>query len=185
MKRPENTLTGVGFLWGGYHRSHGQLMNGSGAFTVHRPDHWVFAGTNLARGTEFGGKDTIVGYECDGCDFTYRDGLPYPTGLDGTPTNFEILGSAPAAHFTRTTSSRPPAPHEPAEDEFIAARLFDTRDPAAVERIAHGHAILGTYVSAGGGTVITSGSTDWVWGLAERDPLVERITRNILERLAT
>ena len=25
--RPENTLTGVGFLWGGYHRSHGQFMD--------------------------------------------------------------------------------------------------------------------------------------------------------------
>ena len=128
-------------------------------------------------------RAAVVGYECDGCDFTYRDGLPYPTGEDGTPANFEILGSAPAAHFTRTTASRPPAPNEPAEDEFIASRLFDTRDPAAVERISHGHAILGTYVSPGGGTVITSGSTDWVWGLAERDRHIEQITRNILDRL--
>ena len=35
--RPENELTGVGFLYGGYHLSHGQYMDGSGAFTVHRP----------------------------------------------------------------------------------------------------------------------------------------------------
>ena len=28
--RPENNLTGVGFLWGGYHKSHGQFMDGSG-----------------------------------------------------------------------------------------------------------------------------------------------------------
>ena len=34
-----------------------------------------------------------------------------------------------------------------------------------------------------GGTVITSGCTDWVWGLAERDRDVEQITRNILDRL--
>ena len=46
-----------------------------------------------------------------------------------------------------TTASRPPAPHEPSEVEFIASRLFGTRDPAAVERISHGHAVLGTYVS--------------------------------------
>ncbi len=39
--RPENRLTGVGFLYGGYHRSHGQFMDGSGAFTVHRPEHWA------------------------------------------------------------------------------------------------------------------------------------------------
>ena len=41
VDRPENELTGVGFLYGGYHLSHGQYMDGSGAFTVHRPEHWV------------------------------------------------------------------------------------------------------------------------------------------------
>ena len=38
------------------------------------PEQWVFAGTNLARGAEFGGNDTLVGYECDGCEFEMRDG---------------------------------------------------------------------------------------------------------------
>src|SRR5947209_5839406 len=28
VKRPENSLTGVGFLFGGYHKSHGQFMDG-------------------------------------------------------------------------------------------------------------------------------------------------------------
>ncbi len=184
LERPENHMTGVSFSRGGYHRIGKRVTNGAGGYTLHRPEHWIFDGTGLDYGDLLGAAATIVGYECDGCDFTYRDGLPYPTGSDGTPANFEILGSAPAAHFTRTTASRPPAPNEPAEDEFIASRLFDTRDPAAVERIAHGHAILGTYVSPGGGTVITSGSTDWVWGLAERDRHVEQITRNILDRLS-
>src|SRR5690606_679631 len=49
IKRPENQLTGVGFLWGGFHRSHDQFMDGSGAFTVHRPEHWIFEGTGLKR----------------------------------------------------------------------------------------------------------------------------------------
>jgi hypothetical protein len=31
--------------------------------------------------------------------------------------------------------------------------------------------------------VVTSGSTDWAHGLAARDPHVERITRNLLDRL--
>ena len=85
VNRPENQLTGVGFLLGGYHRSHGQFMDGRGAYTVHRPDHWLFAGTGLKRGDEFGGKDTIVGYECDGCEIEVQDGLPVPTHRDGTP----------------------------------------------------------------------------------------------------
>jgi hypothetical protein len=183
LERPENHMTGVSFSRGGYHRIGKRATHGAGGYTLHRADHWLFEGTGLDYGDVLGNGATIVGYECDGCDFTYRDGLPYPTGVDGTPANFEILGTAPAAHFTRTTASRPPAPHEPSEIEFIASRLFDDRSPEAVERIAHGHAVLGSYVSAGGGTVVTSGCTDWVWGLAGHDPHVERITHNLLTRL--
>ncbi|NND33176.1 MAG: hypothetical protein HKN76_11345, partial [Saprospiraceae bacterium] len=96
VNRPENQLTGVGFLFGGYHRSHGQFMDGSGAYQVHRPDHWIFGGTDLQRDQEFGGKNTIVGYECDGCEMTMVNGFPEPTHRDGTPENFVILATAPA-----------------------------------------------------------------------------------------
>jgi hypothetical protein len=182
--RPENHMTGVSFARGGYHRIGKRVTNGLGGYTVHRADHWVFDGTGIGYGDVLGAGATVVGYECDGCDFTYRDGLPYPTGEDGTPSTFEILGTAPAAHFTRTTAQRPPKPEEPSEIEFIAARLFDSREPAAVERIDHGHAVLGTYTSPAGGVVVTSGSTDWAHGLAGRDAQVEQITRNVLDRLS-
>jgi hypothetical protein len=42
VDRPENQLTGVGFLFGGYHRSHDQFMDGSGAYQVHRPRTLAF-----------------------------------------------------------------------------------------------------------------------------------------------
>ena len=158
VRRPENELTGVGFLWGGYHLSHGQLMDGSGAFTVHRPEHWLFAGTDLKRGDAFGGKDTIVGYECDGCQLTWRDGLPFPTHKDGTPESFEILGTAPAQWHPDDCQWY---------DEWENGRK--------------GNAVLGVYTR--GGTVFTCGSTDWAHGLRGGDPFVRRITRNILERL--
>src|SRR5690606_37680085 len=96
VERPENMLTGVGFLHGGYHLSHGQFMDGKGAYTAHRPDHWIFEGTNLGAGDEFGGMHTVVGYECDGCEFELVDGLPVPTGRDGTPKDFTILATCPA-----------------------------------------------------------------------------------------
>jgi hypothetical protein len=181
--RPENHMTGVSFSRGGYHRIGKRVTNGAGGYTIHRADHWIFEGTGIGYGDVLGADATIVGYECDGCAFTTVDGLPYPTGEDGTPDTFVILGTAPAAHFTRTTAARPPKPNEPAEDEFIAARVFGTRSAEAVERIAHGHAVLGSYTSAAGGTVITSGCTDWAHGLAGRDPQVERITANVLDRL--
>ncbi len=157
--RPENELTGVGFLWGGYHRSHGQFMEGPGSFTVHRPDHWIFAGTDLKQGGQFGGKDTIVGYECDGCEIEWVAGLPKPTCKDGTPNSFEILGTCPAQW----------APGDCYwYDRFPKDRI--------------GNAVLGVYTR--GGTVVTAGTTDWAHGLRGNDPIVEQITRNILDRLS-
>lgn len=158
VNRPENQLTGVGFLFGGYHRSHGQFMDGKGSYTVHRPEHWLFEGTGLKRGDEFGGPDTIVGYECDGCEFELQDGLPVPTHRDGTPDGFQILGSCPAQWHP---------------DDAL---FYDRFPPDRV-----GAAILGTYTR--GGTVVTSGATDWAHGLRGKDPLVERITKNVLDRL--
>ncbi len=159
VERPENQLTGVGFLWGGYHRSHGQFMDGPASFIVHRPEHWLFEGTELKRDDRFGGNDTIVGYECDGCELTWKDGLPFPTNNDGTPKSFTILGSCPAQW---------------APDDC----LWYDRFPA--DRV--GAAVLGIYTQ--GGTVITTGSTDWAHGLRGNDPAVVRITRNILDRLS-
>jgi hypothetical protein len=156
--RPENRLTGVGFLHGGYHRSHGQFMDGKASYTVHRPEHWLFAGTGLERNAEFGGKDTIVGYECDGCEFETRDGLPVPTHRDGTPEGFTILASCPAKWHP---------------DDAL---FYDRFPPDRV-----GAAVLGTYTR--GGTVVTVGSTDWAHGLRGKDSTVERITRNVLDRL--
>jgi hypothetical protein len=156
--RPENTLTGVGFLWGGYHRSHGQLMDGPASYEIHRPDHWAFDGTNLKRGDRFGGKDTIVGYECDGCEMKWVDGLPLPTGSDGTPSNFTILGTCPAIW----------AP----DDSYWYDRFPKGRVGAAV---------FGFYTR--GGTVFTVGSTDWSHGLRGNDAAVVQITKNILNKL--
>jgi hypothetical protein len=181
--RPENSMTGVTFTRGGYHRIGRNVTGGLGGYTVHRAGHWIFDGTGLSYGEVLGSNATVVGYECDGCTFTYRDGLPYPTGEDGTPATFEILGTCPTQHFTHETAPRPPKPGEPSELEYIAARVFGTRDPAAMDKIRHGHAVLGAYTNEAGATVLTSGSTDWAHGLAERDPQIEQITRNVLTTL--
>jgi hypothetical protein len=159
VQRPENQLTGVGFLHGGYHRSHEQFMDGSGGYAVQRPDHWLFAGTQLKRDEQFGQKDTIVGYECDGCEMISRNGLPEPTGTDGTPLDFIILATAPAKWHP---------------DDSL---WYDRFPP---DRI--GAAVLGTYTR--GGTVVTTGSTDWAHGLSGADPHVVQITKNILDRLS-
>lgn len=161
VNRPENQLTGVGMMFGGMHRSHGQLMDGSGAFTVQSPDHWVFQGTGLRKGDEFGGRDAIVGYEVDGCETTWVDGRIVPTHRDATPKNFEILATAPASWPDGTWS--------------WWELWQDGRS---------GNACLGLHSTQGGGTVFSAATTGWANGLHGRDPVVERITRNVLDRLS-
>ena len=159
VKRPENLLTGVGFLFGGYHLSHGEFMDGKGAFTVHRPEHWIFAGTGMKPEGAFGAKHTIVGYECDGCELEWKEGLPYPTHRDGTPETFEVLATCP----TRWA----------ADD----CEWYDRW-----QRGRTGAACLGVYTR--GGTVFTCGTTDWAHGLRGGDAVTERITKNVIEKLS-
>ena len=95
--RPENHMTGVSFTRGGYHRIGRNVTSGLGGYTVHRAGHWIFDGTGLGYGDVLGAGATTVGYECDGCVFTYRDGLPYPTGEDGTPSTLRDPRHVPDA----------------------------------------------------------------------------------------
>ncbi len=180
--RPENHMTGVSFARGGYHRIGRVVASGAGGYTVYRPEHWVFAGTDVGYGDLIGAGSVVVGYECDGCDFTVRDGLPYPTGTDGTPADFAILGLAPARPFDRLTSVRPVADGERSEVEFHAWRVLGDDGAEGVSRLEHGHAVMGVHQP--GGTVFTAGSTEWAWGLADPpDVVIEQITRNLLDRL--
>ncbi|MCA9046132.1 MAG: hypothetical protein KDA69_17520, partial [Planctomycetaceae bacterium] len=140
-------------------KSHGQFMDGPGSYEVHRADHWVFAGTELKRGDRVGGEETVVGYECDGCEIEWRDGLPFPTCKDGTPQSFTILGTCPAKWHPGDCYWY---------DQFPTDRV--------------GNSVMGMYEQ--GGTVFTAGSTDWAHGLRGKSPAIEQITRNILDRLS-
>lgn len=46
--RPMNLLTALGVSGGGYHRSHGQLMDGNGAYTLLRDDTWLTKGVEVS-----------------------------------------------------------------------------------------------------------------------------------------
>lgn len=158
VNRPETALTGVGFLWGGYRKSHGQFMDDPAEFTAHRPAHWLFAGTGVKKGDKFGGKDTVVGYECDGCELTWKDGLPEPTFKDGTPKGFEVVATCPVRWH-------------PDDCEWYERW----------EKGRTGNAVVGAYTR--GGTVVTVGTTDWSHGLRGKDEVVVRVTKNVLDKL--
>jgi hypothetical protein len=158
LGRAENRILGAGFHYAGYIGSHGHypLWEGNGGFEVVRPDHWVFAGTGLKKGDKFGFSNSVAGYEVDGCLFKMQNGLPVPTGEDGTPPDFKILAMAKAGGG------------EPWEAE------------------TQGMATLGIRELDNGGLVFNAATTDWAHGLEPdpvwKDTAVPVITRNVLNR---
>ena len=176
--RPETRMTGVTFARAGYARAGWTLTRGSAGYTIHRPEHWCLAGTDLGYGDVLGDEFALCAYETDGCAFQMQDGLPVPTGEGGTPETFEIVGLAPA---TLGEPEAPPTPGLLGRDDarFVADRLFG----GDIERALRGHAAFGSF-RRGRGEVFTAGTTEWAWGLAAGDPFVDRITRNVLSRMA-
>lgn len=156
VKRPENSLTGVTY------------NNGAGWFLGPDPRpavdyrvrfgrHWVFDGTGLNDGDEFGGDDLIVGYETDAALFEDTNGVPSvtradgtPVGTDGTPLNFLVLATA------------------------------DCRSWGPAGRA--GMATMGVFRNRG--TVFTAATTDWSHGLNGDWNAVSQITWNVLRRLS-
>jgi hypothetical protein len=181
--RPENETFGLSFTRGGYHRLGYVMPRSSGGYMVYRPAHWVFAGTQLEYGDVFGDRDRIVGYECDGLDFVTRHGLPYPTGRDGAPLTTEILALAPASLGERPSGERD-VMWDQRDLEAVVRQLEGKVTPAGLEKYRYGTAALVTF-GRGKGTVFNCGSTEWAYGLQGHDMFVERITRNVFDRLGT
>ncbi len=158
--RPENSLTGVSYRNGG-ERDYDRHPVHVG-FRAQHTDHWVYAGTGLADGDTFGDGpgEYIVGYECDGAHFDRerlaRNVPVHPTGDDGTPEDFTILGVGDAS-----------------------ASGWGLGNKAATMGVHTG-------VHNGNGTVFTAATTDWARVLAGgSSPAVDRITRNVLDRLSS
>ncbi len=176
--RPENHLTGVSFTRGGYARLR-NAPRGSGGYTIWRPSHWAFEGLGLIAGDIVGANPPTVGYECDGCELTLENGLPVATGADGTPENFEVLGTAPA-HLWETSEGDSGMPSTyVGELNWVAERLGGADTQEIRERFANGRAVMGSFTK-GRGEVFTTGCTDWAYGLS--DSGVAQITMNVLGR---
>jgi hypothetical protein len=175
--RPENQMTGVSFTRGGYaNMAHAPA---GGGYTVHRPEHWAFAGLDLQEGDVVGSDPMVVGYECDGCEMTLVDGRPVPTGAGGTPESFEILGTAPAKLWETHELARGLSGDYVGELNWVAARLGGADTKANRDVYEAGAAVMGTY-ERGDGWVFTTGCTDWAYGLV--NPVVSQITRNVIDR---
>jgi hypothetical protein len=183
--RPEASITGLSFLYGGYHRLGLCAARGSGGYTVYRDRHWALEGSDLYYGDVFGDAAPLVGYENDGCRIAFsKDNLPVPAGLDGAPDlgvpkNLEIIALAPAAFAETPSPYRPLIP--PEQLDVVARIAYGADDLQAQERVLRGHAVMASF-RRGQGEVFNAGSTEWAHGLSAGDPFVTTITRNVLRR---
>jgi hypothetical protein len=158
------------------------VPRGSGGFTVYRPEHWAFEGTDLYYGDQLGAGAKVFGYEVDGCDYTFRNGLPYATGTDGAPDNLEILAMGVAT--TAEADHRNPGSVFFIGDldaQAIAHQRSRSTEEADIDKARRGSGMIACF-DRGKGSVFNAGSCEWVAGLLERDPFVERLTKNVLTR---
>lgn len=180
LARPEAEITGLSFLYGGYHRLGLCVARGAGGFTVYRSEHWALEGCDLYYGDVIGGQVPLVGYENDGCLFDFgEDGLPRPIPKLGVPESLEIIALTPAAFAEAPSPYRPLIP--PEQLPVVAEIAHGSASPEAQARMLRGHAVMASF-RRGAGEVFNTGTTEWAYGLAAGDPFVTRITRNVLSR---
>lgn len=175
--RPETQMTGVSFTRGGYAHMP-NAPDGSGGYTVWQPDHWAFHNTSLKTGDTLGAEALVVGYECDGCEFSFENGRPAPTFKDDTPDGFQILAIAPARLWETHEAPDNLADNYVGELNWVAERIGGEDTPENRNRYTEGHAVLGSF-KRGKGEVFTTGCTDWAYGLG--NDAVATITNNVLD----
>jgi hypothetical protein len=167
-------MTGLSYWYGGFAKVWGVTPRGVGGYLIYRPEHWVFKDAGLTWGDVLGQASTIVHYEVDGCPMRMEYGLPHPASDYDGPPSLTILGMTPAGLGNPAFG--------PDILPKLATEVFGNADPKAVARISHNHAVMSIYTTKG--TVFCAGTTDWAMGLTGKDPAVERVTKNLLDRLS-
>ena len=182
IDRPPVTTFGANGFRGVYSRMAGMSPRGAGGFIVYRPGHWAFTGADVYYGDVLGADVPLVGYETDGVAYTFRRGLPHPTGEDGAPEDLEILALTPV---TLEEEDHGQAGNlisiADGDLAFAAEALFSEDTPANRDKIRYGSAVI-TAMQKGRGEVFCAGTTEWCHALAQGETQVETITRNVLDR---
>lgn len=179
--RPEAAITGLSFLYGGYHRLGLCAARGAAGYTIYRDKHWALEGTDLFYGDVIGGSVPLIGYENDGCPIRFdAEGLPAPAGGVGVPANLEIVAFVPAV-FAESPDNPYRALIPPEQMDVVARVAYGDDRPEIVARVSRGHAVMASF-TRGKGEVFNAGTTEWAHGLGQHDPFVMRITRNVLKR---
>lgn len=176
IDRPQTQMAGSSSIYGGLAKYSHPSVNeaGVGGFLIYRPEHWVFDGTSLTYADGLGVNSAIAHYETDGLPIRMESGVPYPVDGYGVPSSLQILGMVPVGTIWNGLS----------DDQLkqVALTALGNSDPETVRRLTHANGVMTIYTK--GGIVFSAGTTDWVQGLTGKDPAVERVTKNLLNRLS-
>ncbi|MDI2098317.1 N,N-dimethylformamidase beta subunit family domain-containing protein [Ruicaihuangia caeni] len=181
--RPGATTVGLNGLGGTLTRYGVAAPRSSGGFTVYRPEHWAFAGTDLYYGDLLGGAPAfLAAFEVDGVEYTFRRGLPFPTFEDGAPDTLEILALCPAVkgEEDRFNGTQPLGSSDSGIQELFDA-LGDELPDYVRQNESRGSGMIATF-TRGAGEVFNGGSTQWPHALSTGDPFVSQVVRNVLDR---
>jgi len=182
INRPGALTFGVNALRGIYAGLGNCVGRGPGGFTIYRPDHWAFADAELGYGDTFGGEARIFGYEVDGLDYRFVDGLPYPTCTDGAVPEIEVLAMGLATNIEAAHGIWGETRYIGQTDaEFKAQVLYGEVTDETLDASARGNGMIVSW-KRGKGEVFTAATCEWVAGLIRKDKQVEQVTKNVLDR---
>jgi len=181
---PGATTFGVNGLRGIYANFGSMARRNPRGYQVFRPEHWCFAGTGLGYSDMFGDEANIFGYEVDGLDYTFIDGLPEPLGTDGAPPGLEILamGWATSAEHGRIEDTYS-FMLDDRDAQYRASLLAPDPSSESVRQHSRGTGMI-VHFKKGKGQVFTAATTEWVRGLMLNDPYAVAITKNVLNRFS-
>ncbi len=111
-----------------------------------------------------------------------RHGLPYPSATSGAPDGLEILALGMACQVEDS-------PDIPLEDQFfgdedgrfVAETLYGDASDENLEKVRYSNGMIVNF-KRGKGEVFHAGTCEWVAGLLRQDAMIERVTRNVLDR---
>ncbi|HAT17167.1 MAG TPA: hypothetical protein DCS76_05205 [Gemmatimonadetes bacterium] len=182
IDNPPVTTYGANGFRGVYSRTGGLSPRGVGGFIVYRQNHWAFEGADVYYGDVIGGSVPLVGFETDGINYTFRQGLPFPVGDDGAPDDIEILAITPV---TLEEEDHGHAGNLVAIADgdlaFAAEAVFGSDTAEHRDQLRYGSAVI-TNMRKGDGEVFCAGTTEWCHALATGESQVETITHNVLRR---
>jgi hypothetical protein len=183
VERPGSLTFGLQAIHGIYARVGAAVPRGSGGFIVYRPEHWAFGDADLYYGDSFGSSARIFGFEMDGLDYEFRDGLPYPKASGAIPAGLEILAMNVASPV-ETNHGHPSSRLFVGDTavEGYAQRRYGSTAADRIEAARRGSGMIVSF-KKGAGEVFHAGASEWVNGLRLQEAFTEAITRTVVRRM--